>query len=66
LTAADASGHWNERLQGLRGQILVNRGQTALGRGIVNKAIAALRRDKAPRWMLARLQVSAAPAKKHS
>jgi hypothetical protein len=56
LTAADASGHWNERLQGLRGQILVNRGQTALGRGIVNKAITVLRRDKAPRWMVVQLR----------
>jgi non-specific serine/threonine protein kinase len=59
LTAADAGGHWEGRLQGLKGLILVNRGQKVLGRYLLGKAIATLRREHAPQWMVAQLQPGA-------
>jgi non-specific serine/threonine protein kinase len=56
LAAADASGHWSERLQALRGLIQVNRGQVQQGRVLVQKAIAALRRERVQSWILEQLE----------
>jgi eukaryotic-like serine/threonine-protein kinase len=53
LAAADASGHWEERLQGLRGQILMRLGQDASGRALVGQAVDSLVQNSAPAWIVA-------------
>jgi tetratricopeptide (TPR) repeat protein len=56
LAAADASGHWSERLQALRGLIQVNRGQVQQGRALVQKALATLRHERVQSWILEQLE----------
>jgi eukaryotic-like serine/threonine-protein kinase len=54
LAMAEAGGHWNARLDGLRGLILVREGRTQQGEAMVRAALTTLRREHAPPWMLTR------------
>ena len=56
LAAADASDHWEERLQGLKGQILMRLGQEASGRALVGAAVAGLVQNRAPAWIVTPLR----------
>jgi non-specific serine/threonine protein kinase len=56
LAAADASGFWDERLQGLKGQILVNRGQIQQGRALILESLTTLRHKRVQSWIMEQLQ----------
>ncbi len=60
LTAADAGGDWAERLQGLKGQILMRLGQEASGKALVEAALDGLVQNRAPAWIVAQLRQSEA------
>ncbi|HUN76000.1 MAG TPA: winged helix-turn-helix domain-containing protein [Steroidobacteraceae bacterium] len=60
LTAADESGHWSARLQGLKGQILLTLGDEAAGGALLRAAVGSLEREHAPDWIIAPLQQSLA------
>jgi hypothetical protein len=60
LAAADATGHWEERLQGLKGQILMRLGEEASGRALVVAAVAGLVQSRAPAWIVTPLRQSQA------
>jgi eukaryotic-like serine/threonine-protein kinase len=58
LAAADATGHWEERLEGLKGQILMRLGQEASGKALVAAAVDGLVHNRAPAWIVASLRQS--------
>jgi len=58
LDATDLSGYSEERLKGLKGQILIRLGQETAGRALLSAAVDALIHDRAPAWIIAPLQRS--------
>jgi len=60
LAAAAASSHWDERLQGLKGQILIRLDQEISGRVLVRTAVDGLLQNRAPARIAATIQRSPA------
>jgi eukaryotic-like serine/threonine-protein kinase len=60
LAAADTSGHWEERLQGLKSQILMRLGREASGRTLGRATVDGLVENRAPPRIVAPLRQSQA------
>lgn len=58
LSDNDPMQHWNERIAGLRGVLLMRRGQADAGRAMVRDALDRLGAAKAQPWMLQPLQAA--------
>jgi tetratricopeptide (TPR) repeat protein len=58
LMAVEPSGYWQERVQGLKGEIYLRCGKHARGRALLAAAVESLERKRAHDWFVAHLQRS--------
>jgi len=58
LTTLEPQQNWSERIAGLQGLLLIQEGQPAEGRALVEDALTRLTAHKAPDWMVQPLQAA--------